>query len=280
MVPITSILVALDLTPEGAGVWTEACTLAKTLEAELHLVHAMTGLPQRSPELPHALSAAETRLLELRQGAMAEGVRVAPTVLATQGDPAETIAHAARDLGVDLVVIGAWTRPLEDRAELGVTAERVLRDVEVPVWIVRPGRPHERIERVVAVVDAAAPEREVIHAAGLVARPERLGLTVLSLSKEGAADRAALERVRTAVGGTAAESLDVEVYARPASKPAAELLAVTERDCVDLLVIGEPHARAGRRGHGGDVVDTLLRTAPCSILRVPLASAPAGAGAR
>ncbi len=276
MVPIQSILVGLDLTPDCAAVWREACALARSLEAELHLVHAVTDLDPRSPELEHALSGAESRLLELRQAAIDQGARVAPAVFARAGDAGETIAQAARDLRVDLVVIGTGVRSASDRRALGFTAERVLRDVEAPVWIVRPARPHERVERIVAAVDAARPQREVIHAAGLIARPGRLGLTVLALYPEGARGADVLERVRAAVGGTAAESLDVEVYARATTAPPTDLVDVAERDCVDLLVLGEaPHPTPRRRE---EVVERLLRVAPCSILRVPLAPVAAPAG--
>lgn len=269
MLPIPKLLLALDATPDRLEVWAEGCALARRLGAELHLVHAVDDVEPRSPHVEGALQAAESRLLELLVAGLDAGTRVSPGVLVRVGGAAETIVRAARDLKVDLVVIGAGTRTSRDHVLLGFTAEQVLREAEAPVWVVRPGRDHARLERIVAAVDPERPQREVIHAAGLVARPERLGLTVLSVVPRGGRDGPVRERVRAAVAGTAAEGLDVEVYVREADKPAAELLDEAQRDAVDLLVLGERPRRGARRRHEGEVAEKLLRVVPCSILRVP-----------
>lgn len=267
MVPIQSILVALDSTPDALEVWAEACAVARALGAELHLAHAIDDVHPGSAHAEQAQRDAEARLLELRRAGLDAATRIAPAVLVRAGDAAETIVRAAHDLAVDLVVIGAGSRSARDQVLLGFTAEQVLRDVRAPVWVVRPGRAGARLERIVAAVDPERPQREVIHAAGLVARPGRAGVTVLSIVPPGTPEGAVRDRVRAAVGGTAAEALDVEVYVREASRPAVELVDEVQRDAVDLLVLGERPRGGARRG--SEVAEKLLRVVPCSILRVP-----------
>ena len=54
------------------------------------------------------------------------------------GEPAEAIANAARDLGMDLIVIGSRSRPGVRHLLLGSVAEKVMRAAHCPVLVVHP----------------------------------------------------------------------------------------------------------------------------------------------
>lgn len=277
MKPIQSIVLGLDLSPECADVWREACAVARTFDAELHLVYAVEEARQGTPAFEVARAGVHARLEEMRQAGALEATRVSPHSIIRAGDPAEAILTAARELDADCIVIGAGARTVSGRVVLGSIAERVVREAEAPVWVVRPGRGHVRFDRVVAAVDPRGPQPEIIHSAALVARTCKGSLVVLAITPEHDGHDLIRRRIQDAVSGTAANAMDVEVYVRGAPKTSVELIDTVQRDDVDLLVMGD----SGRPGAPSEAntVEKVLRLVPCSILRVrpPRRGALAGA---
>jgi nucleotide-binding universal stress UspA family protein len=138
------ILVPTDLS-EGAGQALDyACELARTLDAEVHLLNVV-GIPALGvPELGVALASTvidqlvvenQTALQELARRRCATS-RVGQ-VLIRAGDPRDTINQTARDLGIDLIVMGTHGRRGITRALLGSVAETVVRTAPCAVLTVR-----------------------------------------------------------------------------------------------------------------------------------------------
>lgn len=113
------VLCAVDLKQPSATVLNWASQLAREYQAELTLMHVAAN----AEEEPAAASA----LKELQHTAGSSA-----KLHVRHGDPAKVVAHAARDLRADLVVIGR-------RAEIGlmgrleVTAYSIIRDSPCPV---------------------------------------------------------------------------------------------------------------------------------------------------
>jgi nucleotide-binding universal stress UspA family protein len=93
---VQSILCALDVNRESLNVLTYAADLSRTLNAELHIVHAVAAGDSRE-----RIAAASTELSKLQKKAgTAIDVDVQP------GQPHEVIRNAAQKLKADLVIIG------------------------------------------------------------------------------------------------------------------------------------------------------------------------------
>jgi glycine betaine transporter len=138
------ILVPTDLSEGAEQALDYACELARTLGAEVHLLNVV-GIPALGvPELGVALASTvidqlvvenETALEELarkRCGASRVG-----QILIKAGDPRDTINQTARELGVDLIVMGTHGRRGITRALLGSVAETVVRTAPCAVLTVR-----------------------------------------------------------------------------------------------------------------------------------------------
>src|SRR5690349_16773411 len=121
----TRILAACDLSEPSFRAATWAQTLARQLQAELHIVHvhpeplggrgdaAVTGwLPPEQTERYMRFLREEVRR-ELGRGASGEPAGAKYHVL--RGAPAEQILQCAREVGADLICVGATGKTAMDR---------------------------------------------------------------------------------------------------------------------------------------------------------------------
>lgn len=104
-----------------------ACTLAKTFESELVLVHVQESNDVDSLAV-HArfrewLPDPQTRQCSFRE-------------LVLRGGPAERLLDCVEDLDADMLVMGAQTKWIRSESIIGTTAERLLRFSPVPILTV------------------------------------------------------------------------------------------------------------------------------------------------
>ncbi len=146
------ILAAVDpLHETGAGpelddrILDAAQALAAQAGAELHLAHALGGLPPLLAEAPaaaQALNEAYDRLRLLHRSrfeALAQRCRIATDrAHLIYGLPHEAVARLARQIGADTVVLGTIRRTGLQRLLIGSTAERMLPLLSCDVLAVKP----------------------------------------------------------------------------------------------------------------------------------------------
>ena len=137
------ILVPTDLSEGAEQALAYACELARTLDAEIHLLNVV-GMPALGvPELGVAMTATvidqlvvenQTALQELARARCAARLG---QVLIKAGDARDMINRTAQELGVDLIVMGTHGRRGLTRALLGSVAESVVRSAPCAVLTVR-----------------------------------------------------------------------------------------------------------------------------------------------
>jgi nucleotide-binding universal stress UspA family protein len=144
---IQSILVATDFSDCSGVAFQTAAQLAETFQAKIILLHVislkhvavLTGYLKQEPEtlVPSLRDQAQQHLTEFLKRWNAEGLEV--ETLVSVGAPFQEIAVIARDLAVDLVIIGGYGRagrgPIEE-VFFGSTAEKVVRLLPCPVLCV------------------------------------------------------------------------------------------------------------------------------------------------
>ena len=137
------ILVPTDLSEGAEQALAYACELARTLDAEIHLLNVVAIPALGVPELGVALtSTLIDQLVVENQTALEKLARSRCTarlgrVLIKAGDPRDTIIHTAQELGIDLIVMGTHGRRGITRALLGSVAETVVRSAPCAVLTVR-----------------------------------------------------------------------------------------------------------------------------------------------
>jgi nucleotide-binding universal stress UspA family protein len=141
---ITKILVATDFSPHSNAALRCAAELSGRLDVPLVIYNAVflpvypipDGVVLRSPDvMAELVQKATSALAHDHTTAVELGARRVTTQW-TEGPAAHEIVRVARDLHVDLVVVGTHGRGIVARAILGSTADRVVRTAHCPVLVV------------------------------------------------------------------------------------------------------------------------------------------------
>lgn len=146
MIALKSILVATDFGEASGAALAYGRELARTFGATLHVLHVADDVYVRLggdaymavlPELQKDLEvAAQRQLDELLVDNDPIPLPVKKAVL-TSSATAGAIVQYARDLGIDLIVVGTHGRGAVAHLFMGSVAERVVRTAPCPVLTVR-----------------------------------------------------------------------------------------------------------------------------------------------
>lgn len=288
--PLRTVLIGTALDAGADEVVRTGLAVARAAGAHVHLVHAvhvdalLAGfdvgagpvLEREQIARGEAELAGQIERLGLREPELA-GIRV------EAGAPHRILTDAARQLGADLIVVGATGSGPFSAELLGSTADRVLRQAHCPVLVLRGGLPVPP-QRVLAPVDLSPLSGDAF----------RCGLEVLAqIAGSGTSVRAVYAlslldslNLRQQTGGTPIDQIERDMAEQlrqfvAANRSAApfelestilpgearfEILREVEQHPVDLLILGT-HGRGGwDRLMLGSVVSTVARKAPCSVL--------------
>lgn len=154
---IRSMLYATDLGLYAPFVMQHALELARTFNADLHVVHAVepmglfaesvlqSYLDEQSLNEFHrqglstVMANIEQRVLDSFREELGEGIQdltLIQSVRVLQGDPSQVILDQAAKLSVDLLIVGSHSHGVGAQTPLGRTAARVLQLAKVPVYLV------------------------------------------------------------------------------------------------------------------------------------------------
>lgn len=138
------VVVPLDGSPLAEGMLRFIVDIARPLDLEVALLQVVKAAPPYLTETMKALvlenaerSLAEARayLAGLGDDLSAKGIRVRIEV--RRGDPVDEIVACAREIDADLIAMTTHGRSGLGRLLFGSVAEAVLRQAEIPVFLMR-----------------------------------------------------------------------------------------------------------------------------------------------
>lgn len=284
------VVVATDGTSTGWGAVRFGAALVRQTGAEIHAVAVLEPLVSTGgrlqAQLPHAGELDRAREDELH-GRVLRQLQGAPGAAAwplevRRGWAGGAIAHFARELRADLIVMGRPSRSARISSGIPLAAE-VLGLSATPVLAAVPDLAGLPSSAVAAVDFGMASVESARYALGVLGTPATLRLVHAaprfdfpaallwgwneSYSREAPAE---LERLAASLGAGPDVELTTEVAQ---GDPAGVLLSRAAGGAADLLVLGgQGYLYRGRVLIGG-IAPTLLRAAPCSVLLVPPADA-------
>ena len=151
MILMNAILVATDFGETSDAALVYGRNLARTFGARLHVVHvaedvrATAGQELYAGDL-HELQAevVETATTRLRSSLTADDLTVlgATPAVRVSSNPANAIIEYAKEVHVDIIIVGTHGRGPISHLLMGSVAEHVVRHAPCPVLVVRPNE-HE-----------------------------------------------------------------------------------------------------------------------------------------
>jgi nucleotide-binding universal stress UspA family protein len=141
---ISTIGVAYDVTPEADQALAAAAKAADTFGARLRLYHATHAIPDAP-----AWNEYRQCTYEFAQGILDAGLRQVPTNVAAtsrllEGAPADVLADAAREDGIDLLYVGSRGYGPIREALFGGVAGGLIQTSSCPLVIIPSGRSAQR----------------------------------------------------------------------------------------------------------------------------------------
>lgn len=263
-------------------------------DVELILVHVL-DIPQPPSFLQGSLPPHEElvetgrvggleRLDELRSALPASRVSTELKV----GRAADEIASVAEQVSADLVIVGEHGRRPGIWNVIGSTAERLLHSSPVPVLLARnlSEEAPEAPQRILAAVDGSPSSLRALEWTATLVElfgAQAVLLHVLDPAVVGRVRLISVDRAATAFeeklradsrawlleaarsGGLREEAIDPIAAVGVAGY---EIIAATERNGIDLIVMGSRGAGPFRQRALGSVARAVLRAAACSVLVV------------
>lgn len=137
--PKRKVLFATDLSPSSRAGLKWAAALARTIEAEILVVHVEDPLaPGEDVIYEEYRRDWETAEARMRAMEVPDPNVICRSKMLT-GDPAKEILWLAKHEEVDLIVLGTHDRSCLNRLFNGSVAEKVLRRASCPVFVYRQG---------------------------------------------------------------------------------------------------------------------------------------------
>lgn len=288
MKPLRNILIGTSLSPESDAIVRTALELTHAAGASAHLVHAFTP-PSSFGGFPAEYRIDDSEWVEAEKTVLRERIdsqirRVSPAGLTRchgyleEGAPHRVLARMAEELKPELIVVGAVEERDRLLRPLGSTADRVVRQADCPVLVVRPGSPFPPA-KVLAPVDlsdqAGAVLRcglDLLEQAGAL---DTVTETLFVLSPEEASVHFSPDQIAYLArqelkrfGEAQAPGAALERKVR-SGMPWEQILSEAKEAKADLIVIGTQGRNALERLLLGSVTSDVLREARCSLLVVP-----------
>jgi len=140
---IKKVLIAMDYDTTSKKVAEEGYSLAKSMNAEAILLHVISELPVYYSESNYTHEFKVDMMDDLTKTTQSFldkakkhlGDEAVVTVL-KEGEIADTILKTAKEMGVDIIVMGSHSRKWLETIILGSQAEDVLTNSRIPVLVV------------------------------------------------------------------------------------------------------------------------------------------------
>ena len=288
----TKILLATDFSTTAESAERLALKMARSLGADLHLLHVRVILEdplmaeEKHLQIERLMSSVDDATREAFDRDHLDRPDVSVhTHLVRSTSAAEAITETAAELGCDLIVMGTHGRRGIKHLLLGSVAENVVRCVGVPVLTVRPmidvsdfgpnhilvthdfsDRSTEAVRIAGAWADALGAELSLLHVVEPVVYPDYYAINMASSdTMTRLRDRAvvALDRAADEILGARPVNTTVLI-----GRAAETIIVEAEASEIDLVVMGTRGLSGLEQLVLGSVAEAVLRRCPVPLLTV------------
>ena len=297
---IGTILGAIDFSRFSTEVVRYGIGLARRFEARLIVCHAVyqakdplyrTTLFERGGEQQKRVQKAKAQVAALMQDA-----GIAWQAVVSAGEPVDVVAQTAKAVQADLVVAASHGLRGLKRVFLGKIVERLARQINRPLLVVRPASTSDQqasgpggdiaLERMVIACSLSSQTTGVLDygcrfAQGLRSRMTLLHAMETPLNKaivnpedapytevQNELTQRLRQRMLERLPDDVSTGAEIQCVLQP-GLPGEALLSHARRHASDLVIVGVRPHRVMEKIVVGSTTESLLRKAPCPVLVVP-----------
>jgi nucleotide-binding universal stress UspA family protein len=297
MISLKKILVPTDFGEAADAALAYARALARNFDASIDLVHVVEDAAARMYAGEVFIAVPPTLQKDIEDAARRElaprlidndpdPLQVRPVVL-TSNAPALTIVQYAKEMAIDLIVMGTHGRSGFERLALGSVTEKILRKATCPVLAVPPGDQHpaERPFRtLLCPTDFSQAGDAAVAYARFIARlggtTTLLLMNVVEWPFGHTSGDDAVTGLRLSLEADARDQLHRLTQAEPDSglniqavaasgNPGRDIVDAARARLADLIVMGVTGRGAIDLALLGSTTYRVVRHAPCPVLTVP-----------
>ncbi len=276
---LNKILLAIDFRNSSENIVENAIDMGKIFSSEINLIHVLDD-DIKDEKIKLLLNeAVMKRLHVIKTKIESEGLKVGEPILQF-GSFYNKITETADKINANMIVIGSAEKGKEAAFKLGVTAEKIIRKSDKPVWVIKKDKPLS-VKSILCPVDFSRHSKRALKNAITIARRFNAELVIFNVCKEISSgplnlnlnwdkenDRVHSEHVEKLdafLGKFTLTDLDWDKEIQK-GEPAKKILEAIEKHESDLLIMGT----AGKSGLSkmimGSVTEKVIREVPCSFI--------------
>ena len=278
---LEKILFATDFSQAADNALQMANSIAKTFKSELIVIHVLPEIKDSPLASEMVEGSVAKRLKETQDTIKRNGITVNEPIT-TFGSAFDQIIQYANNYDVNVIIIGSGEKTRGDKFQLGITAEKLIRHANQPVWVVKKGA-SPIIKKILCPVDFSEPSRRALTNAIHLSRNFHTDLAILTV----------IELLPNVYGKRIDVSGDIQkVYEKNQNIQFAQFLrefdfhnvswnkvirqGVPDQEILnqvrgtkpDLLIMGSEGRTGLARLLWGSVAEKVIREMPCSVITV------------
>ncbi|HUY82500.1 MAG TPA: universal stress protein [Acidobacteriaceae bacterium] len=276
---IKDILIATDFSEQATAAAKVAAGLARTLDAKLHVLHAVPlqiYTADSTPMLQHVDVEIGQRSLHTYAAGIPHLKSLKHEEIVLSATPTDAISMMVEEKKIGLVVVGSHGRSGLKKVVLGSVAESAVRHLHCPVLVVGPQCDQTRgsLKSILFAADMLYSSLRPAQYAAAIARQTGASLTIAHVFPASDA-RSAASEYRERVTHTLRQLAPQDLYQErrihietAVGAPGEELLAIAARARSGLIVMGV-HEHGMMADHAPwATIAQVVRTAHCPVLAV------------
>lgn len=273
------LLVALDINDTSERNSKEAIELAKKLDADVTVVHAIEYIPYY-PYLPYDEKKVEEdfakdinkKLEAVKQVFSAQGI-ILKDCIVEKGKAFNLICETADKVKATKIVLGVGPHYLLESI-IGSTADKVIRLAHQAVFLLNPYKSISGFDKILCGYDFTESSDKALETAFSVSKALNASLDVLHVIPDSVAfinsDSAAVEVAAKKKFSEKLAELNIESGAVSLhvsrGKAVPEICSFIDKNKIELLIVGTRSQNTFSRLFIGSTTEKLIRMAPCNVM--------------
>jgi nucleotide-binding universal stress UspA family protein len=276
---LEKILLPIDISTDFGEQLNVAIELSRTFNSEIIIIYVLSeeGLHDNIKEF--VIQAITDSLNNVREAFRKEGIIVREPII-ENGKPVEKIIEMSVKENVNLILAGSGNKGIKEKYQLGITAEKLIRLSDKPVWIVKSNE-KTKLKNILCPVDFSGPSIRALKNAILLSKKFKANLRILSVYQPytNTSSRARIneekenanllkqteEKMSLLVKEFDLDGLNYEIDIQAGSTH-ERILHTIKKYGHDLLVIGTNGRSGLNRFLMGSITEKVTREMPCSFV--------------